>query len=97
MAARRSSGSSARTNVQAIEVVIKAMRATGRLEDVDEAVVTAARTLARAVDDDPGNASLWREYRAIEHRLRSSGEGMGSALDDVIRAMQAPVGDTSAT
>lgn len=32
--------------------------------------VQAARTLAKAVDDNPGQASLWREYREALAVLR---------------------------
>ena len=83
------------TNRQAIDVVIAALAAAGRLEPADEALVVAARSLAHAVDADPGNASLWREYRAIEQRLRSTGEGSTSGIEAALAALRAPVGDAS--
>lgn len=54
------------SNRKAADKVIKAMRAGGFLSDEAEARVVAFRELADAVDDDPSNASLWREYRAAE-------------------------------
>jgi site-specific recombinase len=36
----------------------------GRLDDSHAALVALARGLAAAVDAEPGNAALWREYRA---------------------------------
>jgi len=58
------------TNVAAAEITIAALRAAGRLETIDKARMTAFRSLARAVDADPSNASLWREYAAAERTLR---------------------------
>ena len=60
------------TNVAAADLTIDALRAAGRLETIDKARVTAFRSLARAVDADPSNASLWREYRAAELVLREA-------------------------
>lgn len=92
---KRSSVSCPKTNREAIDVVIGALGAAGRLEAADEAIVVAARSLADAVDADPGNASLWREYRAIEQRLRSTGEASSNGLDAVLATMRAPMGDTA--
>jgi len=52
------------TNAEAAEKTLKALELLGRLEDVDAAKVQTVRALAHAVDADPMNASLWREYRA---------------------------------
>jgi hypothetical protein len=82
-----------RTNQGAAEATIRALRQAGRLEAVDDALVAGFRTIAAAVDADPGNASLWREYRAFEARLRETGDHVDDDLADVLRAMSAPVGD----
>ena len=37
-----------RSNVEAIEVTVRSLRATGRVEDVDAALIVMARGLARA-------------------------------------------------
>lgn len=49
-------------NAAGLERSLKALR--DRLSPDHDALVAAARGLAIAVDADPGNASLWREYRA---------------------------------
>jgi len=76
---------------------LKAM--ADRLGPEHEALVAAARGLAEAVDTDPANASLWREYRAAIADLIEAG-GTGGPSDEaaaflgIIRtpAMPAPVG-----
>jgi hypothetical protein len=50
------------SNAVGLERTLKAL--AGRLDGEDEAVVALARGLAAAVDADPANAALWREYRA---------------------------------
>lgn len=79
-------------NERAMQATIRALRELGRLESVDEAMVAAARTLARAVDRDPGNAALWREYRAVEDRLRSAEHG-NDELNALGAEMRAAMGD----
>ena len=73
MAARKVS------NVAGLERTLKALRQDDVLEDVDEALVAAARGLAAAVDADPGNGALWREYRAV---LASLKEVAAGGIDD---------------
>jgi hypothetical protein len=63
------------TNLEAAEQTLEALRIQGRLEAIDQARVVALRTLAAAVDADPANASLWREYRAAEATLRETDDG----------------------
>lgn len=84
-------------NYAAVETTIAALRAAERLTDEHEAVVQAARSLADAVDADPGNASLWREFRAVVETLRSIGaeDGGGDEVSLIIAALRgsAPVVD----
>lgn len=54
----------ASSNAAGLERTLKSLVDTGRLTDEDEALVALARGLAGAVDAEPGNAALWREYRA---------------------------------
>ena len=61
------------SNTIAIEVLIEALYSLGRLEKVDSARVEICRLLARAVDDNPENANLWRQYRESENVLRIIG------------------------
>lgn len=51
-------------NRKAVDSTIKAMRKDGRLKAEDAATVQMVESLADAVDIDPANASLWREFRA---------------------------------
>jgi hypothetical protein len=70
-------------NVKAIAATVKALRAEGRLGDVDKALVAMAETSAAALDLDPGNAALLREYRQTLMALLTAGSGDG---DDDTRA-----------
>lgn len=51
----------------------------GRLDDSHAALVALARGLAAAVDAEPGNAALWREYRATVVAL---GQVSAGEVDD---------------
>lgn len=82
------------TNREAAAETVAALRVTGRLEQADCALELAFLTLAAAVDADPANASLWREYRAFEARLRSTGDSDDGAVDAVYAAMRTAMGDT---
>lgn len=91
------------TNSTATDRTITTLLEAGRL-DVDEhaAVIQQAKSLAAAVDADPGNAALWREFRQSLDTLRQVSAEDGSAGDEVqliIAALRgpAPVVDTSHT
>lgn len=68
------------TQVESLSVTIQALGQLGRLEQVDAATVAVAQGLAAAVDADPTNASLWREFRAAVETLR--GVGAETSNDD---------------
>lgn len=51
-----------------------------RLDESHAALVALARGLAAAVDAEPGNAALWREYRAAVVAL--SQVATGGEVDD---------------
>lgn len=59
------------TNSEGLEITLDAMN----LEPVDEALIAIATGLAEAVDADPKNAALWREFRAAVTELRKAGAG----------------------
>ena len=80
-------------NRGAVEEMVDALRATGRLEAIDAARVTAAQALADAVDCEPTNASLWREYRAALETLRQAGDGGTDEFAELLNALSAEVGD----
>lgn len=81
-------------NRTAVEATVKALRDNGRLEQVDEARVIAACALADAVDADPTNASLWREYRAAVETLRQASDGGTDDFAALMAGLSAEVGDT---
>ena len=60
------------TNLEAAHAMLRVLREAGRLEPVDEARIATFLPLVAAVDADPANASLWREYRAAEATLRET-------------------------
>lgn len=75
-------------NLEAIDEMIEALRAAGRLERVDTARVQIARRLARAVDENPENVGLWQQYRAAESALREVGTNDDvDSLQELLRAL----------
>jgi hypothetical protein len=75
------------SNVVAIEVLIETLFALGRLEKVDSARVEICRLLARAVDEHPENANLWRQYREAEDILRQVGANDVEDFNEVIASI----------
>lgn len=71
----------------------RAVDATLRGLDGPAALIQLARSLADAVDRDPNNATLWREYRLAIADLTKH-EGQGDGLADLIGRLSATVGDT---
>lgn len=61
-----------RRNRDAAARTLEALRAEGRLADVDDALVAAVETMAHELDLDGTNAALWRQYR--ETVLQLTGE-----------------------
>ena len=80
------------TNLEAADEMLAAMEDLGRLNQIDRARVVALRSLAEAVDRDPGNASLWREYRAAEAALREFDDGADDYAD-LLDALSAKAAD----
>jgi hypothetical protein len=85
------------SNAQGLERTLRALEV--RLDEDDEALVALARGLAAAVDADPGNAALWREYRAAVTALSLAG---ADKVDDdtreflfTVRTPRAALGDGS--
>lgn len=85
------------SNVQGLERTLRALEP--KLDEDDEALVALARGLAAAVDSDPGNAALWREYRAAVTALGLAGT---DKVDDdtrefllTVRTPRAALGDGS--
>jgi len=76
-------------NSDAAEQMIAAL-GVEHLTDMDAARVEAVRALARAVDADPFNASLWRQYREAVEVLMPDG-GHSDELDELYRDLLTPV------
>ena len=85
------------TNFGAAEAFIVLLRNQERIADIDQARVTAFLTLAGAVDDDPTNAQLRKEYRLAEEGLRATEDHGTDVFEELLRAMSSQVGDTSNT
>jgi hypothetical protein len=67
----------------------------GRLDpDEDAATIQQARSLAAAVDADPGNAALWREFRQALDTLREVSADDGGTGDEVALIIAALRGST---
>jgi hypothetical protein len=82
-------------NRTAIEEMLAALTEAGRLENVDSARIAMARALADAVDQDPTNASLWREYRAAEISLREVGVSDDDGFKELLESLSSEMGNKS--
>jgi hypothetical protein len=60
----------------------------GRLEKIDAARVQALRSMAAALDQNPFNSQMWREYREAIEGLTAHDSGDGS-VDDLIDELSA--------
>ncbi len=71
------------TNSGQCERTLRHLRGMGRIEEVDAALVQALRSMARALDAEPQNAALWRQYREALRELTADDDGgsVGDALD----------------
>ncbi len=80
-------------NRAAAEATIAVLRDAGHLNPVDSARIATLQALADAVDADPDNASLWREYRAAEASLREVHDETDEELPGLIAGLSTPVGN----
>lgn len=74
------------TNRGQLEQTLKELRRLSRIRKTDAAAVQALRSMAAALDAEPGNAALWRQYReALKELLADDGHGSaGDAVDDLL-------------
>lgn len=72
-------------NASELGRTIAQLREMGRLEKVDAASLQALRSIARALDDNPQNAALWRQYREALRELTTddSSDSVDEALKDL--------------
>lgn len=81
-------------NAAAVARTVEALRVAGRLQDEHAATVQMVESLALAVDSDPGNASLWREFRAALDSLLKVGEVNNDDADEIGLILEALRGTT---
>ena len=81
------------TNHEALRRTVEALRASGQLDQIDDARVHIALGLARAVDTMPDNPSMWREYRAAEKALREEASAHGDPFDQLLASISAEIRD----
>lgn len=82
-------------NRTAAEETIAALEKGELVKSIDSARITALRALADAVDADPSNASLWREYRAAETALRGAHDNDGDEAAAFVRSVSAKMGNST--
>lgn len=83
------------TNHGQLEQTLKELRRLGRLEKIHAAVVQALRSMAAALDAEPGNAALWRQYREALRELTADDDG--GSIDDALDDLFAEVRDETQT
>jgi hypothetical protein len=73
------------TNHGQLEQTLRELRRRGRIEKIHAAAVQALKSMAVALDADPGNAALWRQYREALRELTADDDAgsLGDALDDL--------------
>ena len=73
------------TNHGQLEQTLKELRRLGRIERVDAAAVQGLRSMAFALDDNPQNAALWRQYREALRELTADDDNgsVDEALDNL--------------
>jgi hypothetical protein len=87
------------SNIDALESTLSELDGLGQFETVDSAAVQGLRSMARALDTEPGNAALWRQYREALKEIRRADDDadrdLAAALKEIAGA--AAVGDQTPT
>lgn len=83
------------TNTTAIDKTVAALRRAKRLEPEHEALAVMVQRMARAVDSDPENDKLWREYRQGVAMLLEAAAGgeTGDEFEAFLLKVRTPVGN----
>ena len=79
------------TNRGQLEQTLKELRRRGRIEKIDAAAVQALKSMAAALDGDPANAALWRQYREALRELTADDDN--GSVDAALADLFAEVGD----
>lgn len=77
-------------NARAAEATLAELDRMGRLEKVDTARVQAVRSMAAALDVNPFNSQMWREYREALERLTADDDDDGAA-EELLAELSGPV------
>src|SRR5690348_8953639 len=77
-------------NGRAIEETLGELKRMGRLERVDAAKVQALRSMAEALDLNPFNSQMWKEYREAIGGLTADDSGSDS-VDELLDDLSASV------
>lgn len=87
------------SNRAALEVTLAELTRMGRLERVDEARVAALRSMSVALDRNPFNSQMWREYRASLSEVTKANDDADDGLADALAQIRgAPeVGDSASS
>lgn len=81
-------------NREAVDQTVGALQSDGRLKPEHAALVTMVQGLASSVDEEPQNASLWREFRAALETLRQIGLEDENDQDEISLIIAAIRGDS---
>jgi hypothetical protein len=81
------------TNASELGRTLAELRRMGRLEAVDAAWLQMARSMAKALDEDPSNAALWRQYHVVVKELVSDDDD--SSVADALKELFSEVRDAS--
>lgn len=79
------------TNHGQLEQTLRELRRHGRIEKVDAARVQALRSMSAALDADPSNAALWRQYREALRELTADDDN--GSVDEALHSLFSEVGD----
>lgn len=77
-------------NSVAIGLTLAELKRMGRLEQVDAARVQALRSMAVALDQNPFNSQMWREYREAIEGLTAD-DSNSDLADDLMDELSASV------
>lgn len=88
---RESVAGSSSTMVAAIERTLVELDRLGRFEEIDAARIQALRSMAAALDSNPFNSQMWREFReSLNEIVRADDD----ADDDLAAALAQIAGAT---
>jgi hypothetical protein len=79
------------TNRGQLEQTLKELRRLERIGKMDAAAIQALRSMAAALDTDPGNAALWRQYREALRELTADDDN--GSVDAALAELFSEVGD----